>query len=119
MALKYRNEPTIVDGFRFDSKREAKRWGELRLLEQAGEIQDLERQVRMPLIVNMELIGHYVADFRYRVWEDDLPDPFASDPGTPRVLVVKVEDVKGVKTPVYQLKKKIIKAQYGIEIKEI
>lgn len=42
--------PTVVDGIRFDSKREAARWAELRLLQRAGEISDLQRQVVVPLI---------------------------------------------------------------------
>lgn len=120
MPRKWRNQPTVVDGIRFDSKKEAERWGVLRLLEQAGEIQDLERQVRFPLIVERELICHYVADFRYRKLEDDWIDPFSETPETPaKVLVTVVEDVKGVKTPEYKLKAKLMKACYGIEIREV
>lgn len=46
---KYNAIPTTVDGIRFDSLREARRWGELRLMEKAGEIRNLRRQVVVPL----------------------------------------------------------------------
>ena len=48
---KYRAVPTVIDGIRFASKAEARRYGELRLLEQAGEIRDLVRQPRFALYV--------------------------------------------------------------------
>jgi Protein of unknown function (DUF1064) len=90
-----------------DSKREAKRYGALVLRQRAGEIAGLERQVRFPL----EMCGHkicvYIADFVY----------FEKTPG--RVVWPKVvEDAKGVRTDVYKLKKKMMRAQYQIEIRE-
>lgn len=62
-----------MDFDRFDSKTEAKRWAALRLQERAGEITDLQRQVRFPLLTVDERtgkpvkFGEYVADFRYRI----------------------------------------------------
>lgn len=103
---KYGAIKTEVDGLVFASKAEARRYGELRLLERAGKIAGLELQPRYRLVVNGVLIGTYVGDFRY---EEDTAEPF--DPEV-------VEDVKGVKTPVYRLKKKLMKAIYGIEIRE-
>ena len=100
---KYRNEPTVVDGVRFDSRKEAARWCELRLLERAGAIADLARQVRFVLEVGGVRVGVYVADFQYRE-------------GGERV----VEDVKseGTRTQVYRLKKRLMLACHGIEIRE-
>lgn len=98
---KYRAVPVIVDGVRFASKREAARYGALRLLEQAGEIEALELQPRYPLVVAGEEIGTYVGDFRYRERGE-----------------LVLEDVKGVRTPVYRLKARLVKALYGVEIRE-
>ena len=90
---KYRNKKTIVDGITFDSKKEAARYADLKLLEKAGLIRNLELQPVVPLIVNGVKIGSYIGDFAY------------SERGS-RVI----EDVKSpaTKTPVYNLKKKII-----------
>lgn len=107
-ASKYRNRPTIVDGVRFASKAEARRWDELRMLEKAGEITDLKRQVAYPLYVNDLLVGSYVSDFDYLRIED------ASDGGR-RVRRV-VEDVKGVQTPLFRLKAKMFEAFYSFPI---
>lgn len=59
------NHRATVDGETFDSKLEAGRWQTLRLLERAGEISNLRRQVRFPLLVQGVEIGHYKADFVY------------------------------------------------------
>jgi hypothetical protein len=100
---KYHNSKTSVDGIRFDSKREANRYMELKLLEKAGVIKDLRRQVPYVLI-NKSCYGRaikYVADFVY--YEGDK---------------LVVEDVKGVRTPVYKLKKRLMAERFGIEVKE-
>ena len=104
MASKYHAKPTIVDGIRFASQAEARRYGHLKMLERAGTICDLELQPRFPLIVNHVKVATYVADFRYRF---------------PGVSVPVVEDVKGVQTPVYKLKKKMLLAQDGVIITEV
>lgn len=101
---KYGAQKTTVDGIEFDSKAEAKRYGELRLLERAGKIKNLERQVRYDLEVNGVKIGFYKADFRY--WDQ------ASSQHV-------VEDVKGMRTPVFAMKAKLMKALHGIEVVEI
>jgi hypothetical protein len=106
---KYRAVPTVIDGIRFASKKEAARYCDLKLLEKAGEIRELELQPRFPLYVckrqNGELhkVCDYVADFRYRQG--------------PRGILV-IEDVKGMRTPTYRLKRKMVEAQYGFEILE-
>jgi hypothetical protein len=99
---KYRNVPTEVDGILFASKREARRWSELRLMERAGYITELQRQVRFPLDVNGQPICHYVCDFQYR-----------------RNGELVVEDSKGVRTPEYKLKAKLMKAVHQIQIVEV
>ena len=99
---KYNAIRTEVDGIVFASKAEAKRYSQLKLLERAGEIKNLELQPSYDLEVNGVLICRYVADFRYMVRGGQ-----------------KVEDVKGVKTPVYKLKKKLMKAIYNINIREV
>jgi hypothetical protein len=101
-------KPTWVDGIRFASKAEAKRYQQLRLLERGGAISGLEVQPCYPLeTVNpwtgeVTAVGVYKADFRYQ--ENGL---------------VKVEDVKGMRTVVYRLKKRIVEGQYGITITEV
>ena len=109
---KYRAQPTVVHGFRFASKAEARRYTELLLLGQAGEIRNLELQPRFPLTVDGVTVATYVADFRYEevAWNG----PKGID-GTFRDVV---EDCKGFKTPTYRLKKKHFEAQYGIAIRE-
>ncbi|RBO54780.1 hypothetical protein DSD19_04665 [Rhodovulum sp. BSW8] len=109
---KYRNRRTRRDGIEFDSKLEADRYSELRLMERAGEITDLELQPCIPLIgpSGEPVRGEngraltYRGDFGY----------VASDGR--RVI----EDVKSkpTKTAVYRLKKAILAAQ-GVTITEI
>lgn len=101
---KYAAIPTVVDGIRFASKREARRYAELRLLERGGEIANLELQPFFPCVVNGKSVCTYIADFAY----------------LSRGGVRVVEDVKGVKTPVYRLKKKLVEALYAnIQIVEV
>ena len=113
-ANKYKNIETIVDGIRFQSKAEARRYSELKLLERANEIRDLKLQPRYPLMCGDRPISirnkHgvkrkvvYIADFEY-------VDKFG---------VFIVEDVKGYDTPTSRLKRGILEAQYGIVVSEI
>lgn len=100
---KYRAKPVVIDGIRFDSTREGQRYTELKHLERAGEITNLELQPVLPLIVNGVKVAQYRADFRY----------VDADGRT------VTEDVKGVRTDVYRLKKRMVQAIYGIEITEV
>jgi hypothetical protein len=104
---KYGAEPITIDGIRFASKREAKRYGELKLLAKAGEIMGLEIQPEFPWALHNVPIFVYRADFAYWI--------------KPKLGEMKkiIEDVKGVRTPLYKLKKKIIETEYFIEITEI
>lgn len=97
---------TVVDGVKFPSKAEARRYAELKLLEKAGRISDLELQPKFELLAGFpgaigfsQKVGKYVADFRYE-----------TDAG------VVVEDVKGFDTPLSRWKRKHVKAQYGIDV---
>ncbi len=101
---KYNATPQVVDGERFDSTREMVRWRELQLRERDGEIQNLQRQVTYLLEVNGHLVGKYIADYRY------------IDVATGQQVV---EDCKGYKTQIYQIKRKLMAAIYGIDIKEV
>lgn len=100
---KYGNRKTTVDGITFDSQAEAARWCTLRIMERGKLIAGLKRQVPFALDVNGVKIGTYKADFTY------------TDASGRHV----VEDVKGVATPVYKLKKKLMAALYGVDIKEV
>lgn len=100
---KYNARKVTIDGHTFASAKEAERYQELRLLEKAGEISRLECQVKYTVDIGDHHICNYYADFHYRDWRGWLV----------------VEDVKGYRTPVYRLKKKLVEALYGIEITEV
>ena len=101
---KYGNKKVTVQGIKFDSKWESERYLYIKSLELAGRVRNLELQVRFSLEVNGQKICTYIADFRYEKenangdWE------------------TIVEDAKGVETPEFKLKKKLMKACLGIEI---
>lgn len=101
---KYGNKKIVVDGILFDSKREACRYSELKLLTKAGEISDIERQVEYQLIPKQpgERAVKYIADFRYKNKDGQ----------------TIVEDVKGYKTEVYKIKRKLMLYVHGIKIRE-
>lgn len=108
MTHKYHAKKTAVDGITFDSRKEAERYKELKALELVGKIDMLELQPRFELQESFKHKGktirkiEYVADFVYR------------DLSTYELIV---EDVKGVKTDVYKLKKKLFLKRYGNEYK--
>lgn len=112
-SSKYGAKKTEVDGFVFDSKREAERYSELKIREKAGEILELELQPRFECRVNGKLVCTYIADFRYKERFHSKKD------GEGITFPSVVEDVKGVRTPVYRIKRKLVEALYDIEIKEI
>lgn len=109
---KYNSKKTVVDGQKFDSKKEARRYQELLLLEKAGEIKNLSRQVKFVLIPSqrdengkvVERECSYKADFTYE-----------EEGGIKTV----VEDVKGYRTKEYIIKRKLMLYQYGIRIREV
>ena len=93
-----------VDGVTFDSLKEARRYCDLKILERKGEIQNLELQPKFPFDVNGVRIGVYTADFR-----------FVENGQT------VIEDVKSepTKTRSYKINLRLLKAIYGIEIREV
>lgn len=122
---KYNNHKVKIDGEVFDSKREARRYSELKLLQVAGKISNLERQIKFVLIpaqydtqerygkrgqrlkdkqVLLEKECAYIADFKY----------FDVESGE-----LVIEDTKGMKTKDYIIKRKLMLSVYGIRIKEI
>ena len=109
--MKYGNRKTEVNGILFDSMLEARRYAELRVLQRAGEIEDLRLQVPFELIpTQKDAKGHvieravkYVADFVYKDKSGE----------------VIVEDTKGMKTPDYVIKRKLMLWRHGIKIVEI
>lgn len=99
MRHKFKAIITETDGIKFASKKEAKRYRELKVLRQSGEILFFLRQVPFHLVGNVK----YLCDFMI-FWTN----------GT-----VTIEDVKGMKTPMYILKKKQVEALYPVEIIEV
>ena len=106
---KYGAKKTIVDGKKFDSKWEAERYGQLKAMEKAMFIRDLELQVPYDLIVNNVKICRYIADFRYK---KESNHTITND----EYYVEVVEDTKGFETQEFKLKKKLMKALYNIDI---
>lgn len=103
---KYHAKKVKIDGYTFDSKMEGRRYLELKLLEKAGDIDMLDIHFKYTIEVNGFHVCNYTADFRY--WDNT----------TEKNPIYRVEDVKGVRTPVYKLKKKLMKAIYNIDILE-
>lgn len=100
---KYGAKAVEIDGHRFPSQKEGRRYQELQLLVRAGSIKNLELQPSFPLVVNGKKICEYRADFKY----------FDQAKGS-----TVIEDVKGFKTPEYKIKKKLTEAIYSISISE-
>lgn len=117
---KYHNQKYSADGEVFDSKREYQRWQELKLLEKAGEITELRRQVPYEILPDqrepdkigprggrkpgriIERKALYIADFVYK----------------DRTGREVVEDCKGMRTKDYILKRKLLLFRFGIQILE-
>lgn len=117
---KYGAEKVKLDGETFDSRKEARRWQELKILEKAGKISGLRRQVKFVLIPTQRAVDEigprggrkpgkvlekecsYVADFVYT--EDGK---------------MVVEDTKGVRTKDYIIKRKLMRFVHGIGIREV
>lgn len=96
---KFRAIRTEIDGISFASKKEAKRYVELKLLEKNKQIFDLELQPKFPMIINGIKVCNYIADFKYKKI-------------VAGKLTLVIEDTKGVKTDVFKLKAKLFKACY-------
>ena len=103
---KYGNEKIRYDGEIFDSKLEFYRWIDLKILQKAGKIENLKRQVKIPLIEKSEYGREisYIADFAYQEHGQ---------------LMIEDTKSKATKTPLYRLKKRLVAEKYGIIIKEV
>lgn len=120
MINKYHSRKVELDGLKFDSKKEAKRYRELILLERAGKIKDLQTQVKYELIPSQRDISGrvieraviYIADFVY------------TDISTPVHRLI-VEDIKGYRNTKggayahYAIKRKLMLYRYGLRITEV
>lgn len=110
MVAKYHNKKINYDGYTFDSIKEKNYYIKLKLLEKAGKIKELDLQKEFELQPSYKLNNKtsrkitYKADFTYKTTQDDK---------------MHVVDVKGFRTDVYRLKKKIFEYKYKIEIEEI
>ena len=107
---KYYSKKVVIDGIKFDSKKEGEYYQKLKILLKQGIIQDLELQKEYLLQESFKINGKtrrkitYRADFSYISTEDNK---------------LHVVDVKGFKTDLYKLKKKLFEKKYNIEIEEI
>lgn len=106
---KYKNKKVEYDGIKFDSQKEKSWYIKYKLMEQAGEIKDLKMQVSFTLIETFKLQDK---TYRKTIYKADFT--FIDKEGKYHVI-----DVKGVKTDVYKLKKKLMAWKYGIEIEEV
>jgi hypothetical protein len=105
---KYHNRKTVLDGMTFDSAAEAARWRELTLLEKAGHIRDLQRQVPIELVPGARLHGEKRARPAIRLVVD-----FAYRADGERIY----EDTKGMETPMSRAKRHMAKALHGIDVR--
>ena len=104
---RYRNEPCEMDGLKFDSRKEMRRYQTLSLLLAAGEITDLYIHPRFDLLsVRGTVIGHFTPDFEYHDANN-------------RVVIEDVKSPATRKETAYRLRKKLFESQYGIEITEV
>lgn len=110
MRNKFHAKKVIFDGQKFDSKKEMYRYQELYLLQKAKKIENLERQVKFVLIPAqrddkgklIERECSYIADFVYNEGDN-----------------IIVEDVKGIRTKEYTIKRKLMLYLKGIRIREV
>lgn len=113
MVAKYHNKKVVYDGRTFDSIKEKNYYINLKLLEKAGKIKDLELQkefelqpsYRLNKKTNRKII--YRADFTYKTTEDD------------KLHVIDIKSPITAKEKAYRIKKKLFEYKYGIEIEEI
>jgi hypothetical protein len=107
---KYNAVRTEVDGFKFDSKAEARQYEELKRRQAAGEIRNLvvdKKRLTYQFVINGMKVGAYEADFRY------------FDVAAGRVIVADKKSWPTRQNPVYKLKKKLMLAVHQIEITEL
>lgn len=118
---KFGAKRVIVDGEKFDSQAEARRYAELRMMEREWIISDLQRQPEFVFTVNGERIGKYVADFQYtqnnEVVVEDVKGYMrrkskAKKPRGDGTVLVSAPHVQ-----VFEMKRKLMKALFGVEVR--
>ena len=113
--MKHGNKKTVVDGITFDSIRESKRYCELKILQKAGKISNLQLQVPYKLVDSVYLDGRkkpairYVADFVYWIYTSDDYYTIVEDAKSPHLRTNQA----------YRMKKHMMKAFHGIDITEV
>jgi hypothetical protein len=108
---KYRNEKVLVDDYLFDSIKEANFYSKLKLLKKSNNIRDFEKQFKFEIVINDIHVANYFLDFK-----------IIHNDGKVEYIDIKGQDKKTGKfitTDVFQLKKKLVEAIYGITIKII
>ena len=123
---KFGAKPEVVDGIRFPSRKEARRYGELRWLERAGEISELTLQPRFPIVINGKQVRYpsgvgleYRADFKYfeRSTGRTIVEDVKGVRKTPRPPGVKKPRHEGTDTDASRIKRALVSAIYGIEVR--
>lgn len=110
----YINKKIVVDGIKFDSKKEARRYQQLKILERNKEISDLELQPKFELVGGVKFSGdarakpavRYFADFAY------------TDTATGKRIVEDVKSPVTKEKPYYKMKRHMMLAIHGIEVLE-
>lgn len=110
----YINKKVVSDGIKFDSKKEARRYQDLLLMQRAGEISDLELQPKFELVKGVKFDGdarakpavRYFADFAY------------TDTATGKRIVEDVKSPVTKEKPYYKMKRHMMLTIHGIEVKE-
>lgn len=124
-SMKYGNTKATIDGIFFDSKKEARRYAELKMMLRAGEISDLELQKKFELIpAQYETVPRYGKNGKRlkdgkRCIENSCvykADFVYTDNKTGQIVV---EDTKGFRTTDYIIKRKLMLFVHGIRIKEL
>lgn len=102
---KYGNIKVVVDGIKFDSKKESMRYRQLKFLEKHGDISELECQPKFKYFIGDKWIFTYSADFRFK--QDG------------KTVIEDVKSVATQKNSTYRLKKKIVETQFSVKICEV
>lgn len=117
---KYHSKKTIAYGIEFDSKKEAMRYRELKFLEASGKIENLKTQVKfvlLPAQKEPDTVGPKGGKIRGKVLEREVS--YIADFVYVEDGRMVVEDTKGVRTPEYVIKRKLLLYMTGIRIKEV
>jgi hypothetical protein len=98
--MKYRNKPVVIDGIRFASRAEGRFYGNLKLLESAGEVSNITCHPRFPIVINDIHVCWVVLDFAY----------------VTRDGAFHMVDVKGKDNALSKLKRKLVEAAHGFKV---